>query len=300
MLGASLEIHQIRYFLALSRSLNFTRAAEECHVSQPALTRAVQALEAELGGALMVRERRTSHLTDLGKRMLPLLQRCYDSAMSAKELARAAANPAAAPLRIALSHTVNVERLMAPIAAMFRSFPLAHLTLIHGGGCELLAALKAGDADLAVAGPLARDWDRLDDWPLWEEGFVAALASGDPLTDEAVLQPAQLAERARVTQGSCESRAEIAAWLESQGVEQRLHEVVTQAHVAAFVEKGLGIALQPASGVVTAAMRTIPVAGLDVRRMVSAYAVAGRARSAPANALLALLRAGAAEGRAAA
>ena len=48
-------MHQIRYFLAVSRTLNFTRAAEECSVSQPSLTRATQTLEAELGGELCSR-----------------------------------------------------------------------------------------------------------------------------------------------------------------------------------------------------------------------------------------------------
>jgi DNA-binding transcriptional LysR family regulator len=43
-----MELHQIRYFLALTRSLNFTRAAETCNVTQPALTKAVQKLELEL------------------------------------------------------------------------------------------------------------------------------------------------------------------------------------------------------------------------------------------------------------
>ncbi|MBY0421745.1 MAG: LysR family transcriptional regulator, partial [Parvularculaceae bacterium] len=62
-----MEMQQIRYFLALSRTLNFTRAAEECNVSQPALTRAIQALEAELGGELIRREHSRSHLTELGK-----------------------------------------------------------------------------------------------------------------------------------------------------------------------------------------------------------------------------------------
>ena len=40
-----MELHEIRYFLAVSRTLNFTKAAEECHVSQPALTRAIQKIE---------------------------------------------------------------------------------------------------------------------------------------------------------------------------------------------------------------------------------------------------------------
>ncbi len=69
-----MEMQQIRYFLMLSKTLNFTRAAEACNVSQPALTRAMQLLEAELGGDLIRRERGNSHLTALGQRMLPLLQ----------------------------------------------------------------------------------------------------------------------------------------------------------------------------------------------------------------------------------
>ena len=78
-----MEMQQIRYFIKLAQTLNFTRAAEECNVTQPALTRAIRALEGELGGDLIRREMRNSHLTELGRRMLPLLQQCYDAANSA-------------------------------------------------------------------------------------------------------------------------------------------------------------------------------------------------------------------------
>ena len=61
-----MEMQQVRYFLAVSRTLNFTRAAEECNVTQPALTRAIKQLEDELGGELIRREGRNTHLTDLG------------------------------------------------------------------------------------------------------------------------------------------------------------------------------------------------------------------------------------------
>ena len=84
-----MEMHQVRYFLAVARTLNFTRAAEECHVAQPSLTRAIRQLEGELGGDLFRRERPQSQLTDLGQRMLPLLKQCYDSAVSARSLASA-------------------------------------------------------------------------------------------------------------------------------------------------------------------------------------------------------------------
>src|SRR6266699_1397486 len=79
-----MEMHQVRYFLAVARTLNFTRAAEECNVTQPALTRAIKQLEDELGGELIRREGRNSHLTDLGNKMRPMLQQCFDSAIGAK------------------------------------------------------------------------------------------------------------------------------------------------------------------------------------------------------------------------
>jgi DNA-binding transcriptional LysR family regulator len=67
----AVELFQIRYFLALSETLNFTQAADKCHVSQPSLTRAIKSLEIELGGELLRRERALSHLTDLGESVLP-------------------------------------------------------------------------------------------------------------------------------------------------------------------------------------------------------------------------------------
>ena len=75
-----MEMHQVRYFLAVARVLNFTRAADECNVTQPSLTRAIKQLEAELGGDLFRRERPAAQLTELGQRMHPLLKQCYEAA----------------------------------------------------------------------------------------------------------------------------------------------------------------------------------------------------------------------------
>ncbi|MGC1624341.1 MAG: LysR family transcriptional regulator, partial [Pseudolabrys sp.] len=51
-----MEMHQVRYFLAVADELNFTRAAEKCNVSQPSLSRAIKMLEFEFGGDLFRRE----------------------------------------------------------------------------------------------------------------------------------------------------------------------------------------------------------------------------------------------------
>ena len=80
-----MEMQQVRYFVALARTLNFNRAAEQSNVSQPALTRAIQQLEHELGGALFHRERGNTHLSELGRMMLRYLETVEQSARAARE-----------------------------------------------------------------------------------------------------------------------------------------------------------------------------------------------------------------------
>ena len=57
-----MEMHQVRYFLAVEQELNFSRAAEKCNVSRPSLSRAIRQLEGELGGCLFQREQCPSSL----------------------------------------------------------------------------------------------------------------------------------------------------------------------------------------------------------------------------------------------
>lgn len=87
-----MEMHQVRYFLAVAETLNFTRAADECNVTQPSLTRAIKQLEAELDGDLFHRER-PAGLTELGGRMHPPLKQCYEAALGVRSLASSFQEP---------------------------------------------------------------------------------------------------------------------------------------------------------------------------------------------------------------
>src|SRR5262245_25778024 len=71
--GRTMQLHQIRYFLLLYEERSFTRAARRCDISQPSLTKAIRALERELGGTLFHR-RPAVELSELGRTMLPYLQ----------------------------------------------------------------------------------------------------------------------------------------------------------------------------------------------------------------------------------
>jgi DNA-binding transcriptional LysR family regulator len=286
-----MEMQQIRYFLSLARTLNFTRAAEECNVSQPALTRAIQALEGELGGDLLRREGRHSHLTELGKRMLPLMQRCYESAMSARDLARAVTKNEIAPMSVAMSHSVNLENIMGPISELFRGFPGLQLRLFHGQGADILRTLKEGGIDLAIASSVEDGWDRLDRWPLFSEGFELEMHAGHPLACMNAIDIADLKGCALFAQTGCEDRPDIAQWFDERGtVLTATHEFDSHHDLSALLQASAGVAIVPASAPHPASLKRAKLSGLTVTRTVYAYAIAGRQRSAPAAALLNLLR----------
>lgn len=82
-----MEMRQIQYFLALCEEGSFTRAAERCGVSQPSLSNAIKQLEAELGGPLFARSRKTSRLSALGRCVRPHLADVDHAAAVAKHVA---------------------------------------------------------------------------------------------------------------------------------------------------------------------------------------------------------------------
>ncbi|MBM3485296.1 MAG: LysR family transcriptional regulator [Alphaproteobacteria bacterium] len=242
-----MEMHQVRYFLAVARTLNFTRAAEECNVSQPSLTRAIQALEAELGGELIRRERTHSHLTELGTRMLPLLQQCYDSATAAKTVAQSVKRGETSPLSVGISCAVSEAVLTAPLRSLVDRFKGVQLRLKRGTPAEISASLKAGEIEIAVAGPLAEDWDRVDAYPLYEEPFDLFVSREHRLAKNGTVAFADLRDERLLVDVSCEMADTVMAALNDMGIDcDAAHQVTTDHDLMALLEANIGIAVIPA------------------------------------------------------
>jgi predicted DNA-binding protein (UPF0251 family) len=107
-----MQLHEVRYFLALCQERSFTRAARRCGVSQPSLTSAVHRLEQDLGGALFERKPAVA-LTMLGRAVHPYLQRLAENADLARDTAQAlvkVADHGVAPVeQLATSETASVD-----------------------------------------------------------------------------------------------------------------------------------------------------------------------------------------------
>jgi DNA-binding transcriptional LysR family regulator len=288
-----MEMQQVRYFLAVSKTLNFTRAAEQCNVTQPALTRAIKQLEDELGGELIRREGRLSHLTDLGMRMLPPLTQCYESAQGAKALAAKVKAGAIATLAIGVSLTLDVEILLAALTELQRAFAGLQLVIRRGGGKDVAEWLKNGDIELAFGGPLGETWDRLDSWPMFSESFDLVIASDHALAslNDVDLQ-VELLQRSQLLIHAFDDGLELnAASLETSGIRiEDAHKVNCNRDLEALIQAKFGVALMPASSFHSARLYHMPCPGLELERTVAAYSIAGRARSREAAALLGLVR----------
>ncbi len=288
-----MEMHQVRYFLAVARTLNFTRAAEECNVAQPSLTRAIKLLEDELGGDLFRRERSLSHLTDLGTRMLPLLQQCYESAVTAKTLAKDVKSGKVAALCLALSRTIGMELVVSHLTELSRTIPGLELRIVRGTASEIGEALKRGDVEIALAGDLGPLWERLDAWALFTECFSLAVPKGHRLAGKnGVVELSELNGERLLVRSHCEQAEELSTQLRARGVSPRtLHRVCSETDLAGLLAAGLGVTIAPNSASLPDAARRLELAELPLTRTVSAYSVAGRPRSTAASMLLNLLRA---------
>jgi DNA-binding transcriptional LysR family regulator len=287
-----MEMHQVRYFLAVARVLNFTRAAEECHVAQPSLTRAIKQLEQEFGGELFRRERNLTHLSDLGHRMLPFMQQCYDSALQAKSLATSMKSGAVAPLSIALSTAVNIGLIVPFLTELVRVFPGLELRFQRGTGEQVAEALKKGEAEVAVAGALGESWDRLDAWPLFTEPYRLAVGNQHPLASRRSVGREDLAKERLLERTYCEHKAEIGEFLKGLACATNPgHKVVSEHDLVVLLEANLGVSIAPMSAANSGAVKLVPITGLDIGRTVYVYGVAGRQRSTAANTFIKMVRA---------
>jgi len=172
-----MEVQQARYFLALADSLNFTRAAEACGVTQPSLTKAIRKLEEELGGSLLRRERGHTHLTDLGRRMQPHIE----ALVHADEMARLEADAwrriERTPVRLGVMCTIGPTRLIPFLKRLRRDAPSLEIDLKDATGKELVRLLTEGDLDVAFIA-LPDLPERFDCQILYREYYTVAFCPG--------------------------------------------------------------------------------------------------------------------------
>ena len=285
-----MEMHQVRYFLAVARTLNFTRAADECNVTQPSLTRAIKQLEAELGGDLFRRER-PAGLTELGQRMHPLLKQCHEAAIGARSLASSFKSGEVGALRMALTHSIDLSLLIPFLDQIKRHFNRLEFRFLRGNSREVGDFLKKGEAELGIAAELDPSWERLDTWPLFTEDFQLVVSARHRLAGQDSIEFDDLRSEQLLSRAYCEHTSRLNASLRDHGVDvDHCHEISSERDLIALLEADIGFAVIPDTSPIPQTLKRASVEGLDARRTVNLYGVAGRERTAVASAVMRMLR----------
>lgn len=289
-----MELHQVRYFLTLAQTLNFTRAAEACNVTQPALTRAIQRLEDEFGGPLLFRERTLTQLTDLGRAVLPLLEQTYAAALAAKEQAIAFRRRDAAPIRLGLATSVSAGMLASVLGELQDHIKGLELVLRQAATDALVDQLLNSQIDVAVLVEPEKLSERLNRWTLFAERYVVLCARGHRLANLAEVPLSALEDECVLGRDSpgCDFAGALDRLAAGAGFKPRFRHVGgSEDHIQTMTAASLGVALSAARQPLPSDIVAKPLAEIAARRTIVLAAVAGRPHGPAVTAFVKLMRA---------
>ena len=275
-----MEMQQVRYFVALAETLNFTRAAEQCNVSQPALTRAIQQLEHELGGPLFHRERGNTHLSELGRMMLPYLQTVEESARAARAQAKAAKRLEQSTLTIGTMCTIGPQLVSDFLVRFQAQHPGVEVRVIDTGAPQMIELLEKGDLEVAIVGVPSELPEGLHQLPIFEERFVIVLPPNHRLVSKDVVQAADLDGEPYVSRTNCEVFEPVRNELISREV--RLRPVFSSPRddwVQGMIKAGLGLGFFPEFAVTDPNLVVRPLVEPSFTRTIYLSTVRGRPHS---------------------
>lgn len=282
-----MEMHQVRYFLAVADELNFTRAAERCSVSQPTMTRAIRQLEHNLGGTLFHRERQRTHLTELGRIMLPYMHQIWSQAEEARRTAQQYGRAERTSLSLGLMCTVAPPTLIELVRRMRANHPMIELKLLDATAADLGTKLASGALEVAIYCQPERVDDSLHRVVLYREQFKIVVAPDHPLAAREVVRVRDLDGADYLDRINCEYGHHAHRIFEEQGVKDRtVYASDRDDWVLAMAAAGLGYAFMPEFCVRDAAVVARPLVEPEIWREVALVTVRGRPHSAPLGALV--------------
>jgi len=241
------NLQDLRYLVAVADHLHFGKAAEACFVSQPTLSTQLKKLEKELGVELIERNPRQILLTEAGRRVVDRARVVLRETENIREIARAAADPEAATVRMGLFPTLAPYLLPHVVPKLHARFPKLELLLVEEKTEGVLDRLRDGQLDVGVLARPVRD-EPLHEEYLFAEDFLLAVPINHPLA--AMKEPVDVSVLAHenvllLEEGHC-LRDQALAVCRLAGADERTGFRATSLEtLRQMVAAGVGITLLP-------------------------------------------------------
>lgn len=238
-----ITLRQLKVFAAAARHLSFTRAAEELHLTQPAVSMQIRQLEENIGLAMFEPLGRQVDLTEAGHALHGYVQRIDEILAEAEEVFEGMKGLRRGHLRVSVASTANyfATRLLADF---FKQYPEVDMTLDVTNRASLLRQLANNETDIVIMGEPPSSMD-LEAEPFMENPLVAIAAPEHPLAAKGNIPFATLAkERFVVRERGSGTRGAITRHFERRGL--KLHtglEMGSNEAIKQAVEAGLGLGI---------------------------------------------------------
>ncbi len=272
-----MEIYQIRYFLTVAETLNFTRAAERCFVSQPALTKSIQRLEEIVGGRLLDRSKKSVSLTAFGQSLLPSFKKIYDTTLEVRENARQLLRHPLEKVRVGVMCTLDFREIVQGLQACNQQHPGIVLSF-HPGSLELISnAVDIGDVDLGIVCSPYEIPNRFAEIALYEERFVLAVGPDHRFSKRTSISLSELDQERYCDRTACEYSDHIDQKLNEQGITLNVvQESDREDWIAAMVRANFGVSFMPASIATIAGLPSVDILDNPFVRTVKLLVQTGR------------------------
>ena len=245
-----LSLRQLRYLVALSECLHFRKAAERCHVSQPALTTQIQGLEEALGVQLVERTRRRVIMTSVGVDVAERAREVLRGVDDITAYAKRQGGPLSGSVRLGVIPTVGPYVLPRLLPRVRQLFPQLKLYLREEKTPDLVRNLRLGRIDVALLALPVEGRD-VESVHLFDDPFVLAVPTTHKLASGPTVTPPQLGEETvlLLDDGHCLRDQALAICGSSPGLEEADVRATSLNTLVQMVANNLGMTLLPAMSV---------------------------------------------------
>lgn len=245
-----MEMHQLRYFVAVAEERHFGRAAARENIAQPPLSQQIRKLEREIGAQLFYRTRRFVKITEAGSALLPTARHILQAAKEGKTLAQRAHRGEFGRLVLGFVHSASITYLPKLIGPFRAKNPGIEIAFVEMTVSEQLEALARGVIDIGVARPPV-DEAELISWSVQKEPFCIAVPAESTLAAKVSAKMADLRDEQVVFYPRHRSPAfhdQLLRLFTSSGIAPRVGvEANTMYTAIGLVGTGAGIAIVPRS-----------------------------------------------------
>ncbi len=186
-----MTIAQLKYLLAVAKHLNFTKAAQECHVTQPTLSMQIQKLEDELGVIIFDRVRKPIKITEIGKKIIEQAKTIVNESARINDLVQQEKGYIGGVYKLGIIPTLVPTVLPMFLKSFIKKYPEVELEVFEVPTQQMIEQLQEGKLDAGIAAtPLEEE--KIVEKPLFYEPFVGFIPETHRLFQKKVLEEQDL------------------------------------------------------------------------------------------------------------